>query len=61
VIGREPPPNRRTGSQAAGEVADGFVSTTILLAVALFFVGVTSSFLYRPARMLLLLAATRNR
>ena len=45
-------------SQQAGEVADGYVGTTILLAVALFFAGVTSSFLYRPARMLLLIAAT---
>ena len=45
-------------SQEAGEVADAYVGTTILLAVALFFAGVTSSFLYRPARMLLLITAT---
>ena len=31
--------------------------TTILLAVALFFAGVTASFRYRPARVLLLLLA----
>jgi hypothetical protein len=45
-------------SQRAGEVADGYVRTTILLAVALFFAGVTSSFRYRLARLLLLIAAT---
>ena len=45
-------------SQQASVAADGYVGTTILLAVALFFAGVTSSFLYRPARMLLLIAAT---
>jgi hypothetical protein len=45
-------------SQQAGEYADSYVGTTILLAVALFFAGVTSSFKYRPARLLLLLAAT---
>jgi hypothetical protein len=33
------------------------VGTTILLAMALFFAGVTSSFRYRPARMLLVVAA----
>jgi hypothetical protein len=33
------------------------VSVTILLAAALFFSGVTSSFSYRPARALLLAAA----
>ena len=44
-------------SQHASEVADGYVGTTILLAVALFFAGVTSSFVYRPARVLLLIAA----
>jgi hypothetical protein len=45
-------------SQQASEVADSYVGTTILLAVALFFAGVTSSFKYRPARLLLLIAAT---
>ena len=45
-------------SQGAGEVADAYVGTTILLATALFFAGVTSSFRYRPARLLLLIAAT---
>ena len=45
-------------SQQASEYADSYVSKTILLAVALFFAGVTSSFRYRPARVLLLIAAT---
>lgn len=44
-------------SQEAGQHADAYVATTILLAAALFFAGVTSSFRYRPARVLLLLAA----
>lgn len=44
-------------AQQAGETADSYVGTTILLAMALFFAGVTSSFRYRPARMLLLVAA----
>lgn len=44
-------------SQQAGQSADAYVATTILLAAALFFAGVTSSFRYRPARVLLLLAA----
>ena len=44
-------------SQEAGQSADAYVATTILLAAALFFAGVTSSFRYRPARVLLLLAA----
>jgi len=44
-------------SQRAGEVADQYVGTTILLAIALFFAGVMSSFKYRPARVLLLVAA----
>jgi hypothetical protein len=35
----------------------GYVAVTILLAVTLFFVGVTTSFKYRPARALLLAAA----
>jgi hypothetical protein len=47
-----------TDSQQAGASADAYVGKTILLAVALFFAGVTSSFRYRPARVLLLLAAT---
>lgn len=41
-------------SQAAGETANSYVVTTILLAVALFFAGVTSSFQYTPARVFLL-------
>jgi hypothetical protein len=45
-------------AQRAGGIADGYVRTTILLAVALFFAGVTSSFRYRLARLLLLVAAT---
>ncbi len=45
------------GSQRASETADAYVVTTILLAVALFFSGVTSSFRYRPARVLLLILA----
>lgn len=45
-------------SQAAGEVAEGYLGTTILLAIGLFFAGVTSSFKYRIARLLLLIAAT---
>jgi hypothetical protein len=45
-------------SQEAGEVAESYVGTTILLAVALFFAGVTSSFKARFARILLLIAAT---
>ena len=38
-------------SQQASETADQYVITTILLAVALFFAGVTSSFRYKPARV----------
>ena len=45
-------------SQKADEVAEAYVGTTILLAVALFFAGVTSSFKSRFARILLLIAAT---
>jgi hypothetical protein len=44
-------------SQEADDVAEAYVGTTILLAVALFFAGVTSSFLSRVARILLLIAA----
>ena len=44
-------------SQEAGQTADAYVATTILLAAALFFAGVTASFRYRPARTLLLIAA----
>lgn len=44
-------------SQVAGETSSAYVSVTILLAVALFFAGVNSSFKYRPARALLLSAA----
>ena len=45
-------------SQEAGEAADAYVGTTILLAVALFFAGIESSFRFRLARLLLLIAAT---
>ncbi len=41
----------------AGEVSHDYVINTILLAVALFFSGVTSSFRFRPARLLLVLSA----
>ena len=44
-------------SQQAGENANACVITTILLAVALFFAGITSSFRYTPARALLLILA----
>ena len=48
-----------SGKQAlqAGETAHDYVINTILLAVALFFSGVLSSFRYRPARLLLVVAA----
>ena len=45
-------------SQKADEVAEAYVGTTILLAVALFFAGVTSSFKSRFARILLLILST---
>jgi hypothetical protein len=44
-------------SQAASATSDEYVITTILLAIALFFAGVTSSFRYQPARVLLVLLA----
>lgn len=44
-------------SQEAGTTASAYVSVTILLAVALFFAGVVSSFRYRAARVLLLAAS----
>ena len=44
-------------SQQAGENANAYVITTILLAVALFFAGITSSFRYTPARAFLLILA----
>ncbi len=44
-------------SQAAAANSDAYVITTILLAVALFFAGVTSSFKYFPARVLLIAIA----
>ena len=44
-------------SQAAASNSDAYVITTILLAVALFFAGVTSSFKWFPARVLLLTLA----
>jgi hypothetical protein len=45
-------------SQEASEAADAYVGTTILLAMALFFAGVESSFQFRFARLLLLMLAT---
>ena len=45
-------------SQEASEAADAYVGTTILLAIALFFAGVESSFRFRLARLLLLISAT---
>ena len=44
-------------SQAAGETANAYILTTILLAVALFFAGVTSSFIYLAAQAFLLILA----
>jgi hypothetical protein len=44
-------------SQAAATTANAYVVTTILLAVALFFAGVTASFQYTPARVFLLILA----
>lgn len=41
--------------EKAGEVAHDYTITTILLAVALFFAGVQSSFSLRPVRVLLVL------
>ena len=38
----------------AGRVSDAYVLTTVLLAIALFFAGVTSSFRYPIARTALL-------
>ena len=44
-------------SRDASDNARSYVAITILLAVALFFAGVTASFRYRPARASLLIAA----
>ena len=44
-------------SQEASATSDEYVITTILLAIALFFAGVTSSFRYQPARVFLVLLA----
>jgi hypothetical protein len=44
-------------SQAAAATANDYVVTTILLAVALFFAGVASSFKYFPARVLMVVLA----
>jgi hypothetical protein len=44
-------------SQQADANNDAYVLTTILLAVAMFFAGVTSSFHWAPARVLLLILA----
>lgn len=48
--------NNRLGAEAGGNAA-AYVSVTILLAAALFFSGVISTFRYRSARALLLAAA----
>ena len=45
-------------SQEASATSDSYVVTTILLAIALFFAGVTSSFKYAPARVFLIVLAT---
>jgi hypothetical protein len=42
-------------SQEASETSDAYVITTIMLAIALFFAGVTSSFRYQPARVFLII------
>ena len=42
-------------SQIAGANAQSYVLNTIVLAVALFFAGVTSSFRYQPARAMLII------
>ena len=44
-------------SQQASATSDEYVIITILLAMALFFAGVTSSFRYQPARVFLVLFA----
>lgn len=44
-------------SQEASETSDSYVITTIMLAIALFFAGVTSSFRYQPAKALLIILA----
>lgn len=46
-----------TQALQAGETAQSYVLNTIVLAVALFFAGVTSSFRYRPARVMLIVLA----
>lgn len=44
-------------AQQAGNNAQQYVLNTIVLAVALFFAGVTSSFRYKPARAMLIILA----
>jgi hypothetical protein len=44
-------------AQQAGDYSQQYVLNTIVLAVALFFAGVTSSFRYQPARALLIVLA----
>jgi len=44
-------------AQVAGDYAQQYVLNTIVLAVALFFAGVTSSFRYKPARVMLIVLA----
>jgi hypothetical protein len=44
-------------AQQAGDISQVYVLNTIVLAVALFFTGVTSSFRYRPVRVLLIVLA----
>ena len=43
------------GSQQAGDNSSSYILNTIVLAVALFFAGVTSSFRYQPARAMLII------
>lgn len=43
-------------SDAAGSTADSYVLMTVMLAMGLFFAGVTSSFQYRPAKLFLMAA-----
>lgn len=45
-----------TSASAAGQVGDSYVLMTVLLAISLFFAGVTSSFRYPTVRTALLLA-----
>ena len=48
-------------SQEASETSESYVITTIMLAIALFFAGVTSSFRYQPARVFLIVLCAGDR